>query len=167
MYDLDEQDRRRTDFAGGELVRLANRQDWRFPTVEARLETRITPSGPVPMAIWVVGSGPTDQAFEDRIQAAHNQFMLAPTDMVPQQIIIDLGTVLLQRNYDLTTAESDWLIYEGFWRQARLDCRFISQAGQTSTAIMRLGLQEPMDRATRLTQGLPRYHGQRFDVRAN
>lgn len=165
---LDEATRRRPDFAGGEVVVLADRREWRLPIVGARIEPRITAAGPVPVPIWFVGDGPTDPAFEDAMQAAYDRFIgVAPGEHPGQQRIIDLGTVLLRRNYDVTPGEADWLLYEGFWRRARGDGCFLSLAAAASNAIMRLGFAGPLERAERLKAGLPRHRGPAFEAGAN
>jgi len=160
---FDEASRRRPDFAGGESVELANQQSWHFPTVTPRLETRIGSSGPIHLPIWVVDDGPVDQAFEDQFQAALDAFIeVAGEEGMAQQVVIDLATVLLQRNYSLTRDECDWLVFEGFWQQARHDTRFLTVASQVVASTIRLGLKEPMDRLEPLKRGLPRHEGQAF-----
>lgn len=167
MLLIEEATRRRPDFAGGETIELANRNRWHFPEVEVVLQTRIGSDGPVPVPIFVVGSGPIDPAFEDALQAAHEAFMLSRPGSTGQQPMIDLATILLRRNYDLTIQECDWLVYRGFWETARRDGRAFSRGAEAWPNIIRIGFTEPLDRTSRLTAGLPRHQGQRFDVGAN
>lgn len=175
--DLDEASRRRVDFVGDEPIRLANEQTWYFPVVGVRRETWVGTSGPVLVPVWVVGQGrnsvatpdgtgaPEEKSFDDQLQAAHNGFIRGAEvgAAMPHQTVIDLGTVLLRRNYRVTVEEADWLLFEGFWQQARRDSRFIGWAAEVVTMILRVGLTEPLDQAERIKQSIPRHQGQTFE----